>query len=205
MTNDARSGFRKNPTPAAVLCVLATSARKGSNRLHDRSETPRRGRAPPFRCSWRLVEKYFLAAIRSPPAGPWPALVAAAEPFFPPSASCAIPEQPWPKRNVSLTRIPNTDGLPFGSFFGFPLGSYFLNSNRSIAATNSHERYFQSLVVLSAKGMRYHRFERFARSFSSEIEFGRGVDPSVIASHRKPEITQNVVSAPIKYRANCCS
>ena len=111
MTNDARSGFRKNPTPAAVLCVLATSARKGSNRLHDRSETPRRGRAPPFRCSWRLVEKYFLAAIRSPPAGPWPALVAAAEPFFPPSASCAIPEQPWPKRNVSLTRIPNTDGL----------------------------------------------------------------------------------------------
>jgi hypothetical protein len=109
MTNDARSGFRKNPTPAAVLCVLATSARKGSNRLHDRSETPRRGRAPPFRCSWRLVKKYFLAAIRSPPAGPWPPLVAAAEPFFPPSASCAIPEQPWPKRNVSLTRIPNTD------------------------------------------------------------------------------------------------
>ena len=126
MTNDARSGFRKNPTPAAVLCVLATSARKGSNRLHDRSETPRRGRAPPFRCSWRLVKKYFLAAIRSPPAGPWPPLVAAAEPFFPPSASCAIPEQPWPKRNVSLTRIPNTDGARrLGSRLGsrqqFPL------------------------------------------------------------------------------------
>jgi hypothetical protein len=137
MTNDARSGFRKNPTPAAVLCVLATSARKGSNRLHDRSETPRRGRAPPFRCSWRLVEKYFLAAIRSPPAGPWPALVAAAEPFFPPSASCAIPEQPWPKRNVSLTRIPNTDGrAERGLALGFGVKACTRQSSRSPSAVS---------------------------------------------------------------------